>query len=154
MFKIRDNRWTMGDAGIIDTPVGLERTSNNQGWCLQTTAGTQWQWLDNKYGNHLDSLAMASVFALTIGSLEYEETLDYLQLLGKDRLVNTGVLGVFYRGGLRQAYHVILNGEVVVFPYADGRGFTRAVKAAKSMTQPWMTLLFEKLNTWPCLAKP
>ena len=126
MFNTKGNTWVIPDLGLLEIPDHLIRMRD--AWAIETDVDTWWVWRDADHGwNYMDSLKEAAVFAITIGSLETDEAREYNKLYRADRLTPTGVLGVFFRSGLKQAYHVILDGQVTIFPYNDGKGFCKAV---------------------------
>lgn len=132
MLNTFGNTWVTAGIGIMDVPEHLIRRGNS--WAIAVEGGSWWMWDDATYGrNHLESLREAVPFAVTVGSLDAETAREYITMYQKGRLTPTGVLGVFYRSGLKESYHVILEGEVVVFPYAAGRGFGKAATAAERM---------------------
>lgn len=133
MLNTKGNTWITPGIGIMDVPEHLIRRGNS--WAISVEGGSWWMWNDVDYGmNHLQSLREAVPFAVTVGSLDADTAREYITMYQKGRLTPTGVLGVFYRSGLKESYHVILDGEVVIFPYAAGRGFCKAVAAAEKMT--------------------
>jgi hypothetical protein len=134
MLNTKGNQWVIPELGLLNIPEHLERIRD--GWAIAAGEESWFQWLDQKHGyNFMDSLRKAASFAVTIGSLPIEEARAWREMYEKGRLTPTGVLGVFYRTGLKQMYLVIVDGQVVEFPYADGRGFGKAATAVdKVMT--------------------
>lgn len=128
MYNIKGNQWAIPEFGLLNIPEHLKR--HRDGWAIQTDKDTWWMWRDADNGhNYMDSLREAGAFAVTIGSLPTDEARECNKLFRQDRLTQTGVLGVFFRSGLKQAYHVIVDGQITIFPYNDGKGFTAAVRA-------------------------
>ena len=99
------------------------------GWKVNIEGGTCYRF---RYSLDEDAYRKAFYFALTVGSLHREEILDIAALHAKERIVDTGVPGVFYRRGLYMKYIVILNGSIQEFPYKDGKGFVEACRVASS----------------------
>ncbi len=132
MFNTSGNQWFVPDVGMFNIPKHIKR--RNGAWGIAIGVEMWWLWRDSDHGqNHLNSLNAAAAFATTIGSLEVEDARAYIDLCKKGRLTPTGVHGVFYRSGLKQGYHAIIDGDVVEFPYADGRGFCKAAAAVTTM---------------------
>lgn len=132
MYNTKGNQWVIPEMGLLDIPPHLLRTA--KGWGIVTDADTWWRWDDVDHGyNYMESLRVAGPFAVTIGSLASEETRECIKLMHENRLTQTGVLGVFHRSGLKEAYHVIVDGQNVRFPYNDGKGFMVAVKAVSKI---------------------
>jgi hypothetical protein len=132
MFNTKGNQWVIPELGLLDIPDHLVRMRD--AWAIETDVDTWWVWRDVDHGwNYMESLREAAVFAITIGSLETEEARMCNDLYRKDRLTATGVIGVFFRSGLKQAYHVILDGVVTIFPYNEGKGFCKAVAASEKL---------------------
>lgn len=132
MYNIKGNQWAIPELGLLNVPEHLQRLRG--GWGIETDKDTWWMWRDADFGhNYMECLSEAGAFAVTIGSLPIEEARECNQLFRADRLTQTGVLGVFFRSGLKQAYHVIVDGQNVAFPYNDGKGFVAAVKAVEKL---------------------
>lgn len=155
MFNVKRNQWSFGELGLVDIPVNVVRLPRNNGWGIPTEAGAYWAWEDSRYGeNPLAALRAASAFALTVGSLPVTEARLTLELFRKGRMVGTGVFGVFYRSGLKEAYYVILNGITVVVPYNRGRGFTEALRVASARRDTHGLASIAKLELHPLLDLP
>lgn len=135
MFNTKGNQWVIPELGLLDIPGHLVRMRD--AWAIETDKDVWWAWRDADHGwNYMDSLREAAIFAVTIGSLETEQAREYNELFRKDRLTATGVVGVFFRSGLKQAYHVVLDGLVTIFPYNEGKGFVKAVAASEKLMAP------------------
>ena len=153
MYNTMGNHWVIPELGLLDIPEQLERRKH--GWGISTGQGSWWLWNDADHGsNYMESLREAAAFAITIGSLEVDQARAYIELYRKDRLTPTGVLGVFYRSGLKQGYHIILDGQVVEFPYMDGRGFGKAATAVPSIMSAKTNAFVKKIGLsnvfrWP-----
>jgi len=132
MYNVKNNQWAIPELGLLNIPEHLQR--QRDGWAIETDKDTWWVWRDVDHGhNYMDSLREAGAFAVTIGSLPTDEARAANKLLRQDRLTQTGVLGVFFRSGLKQAYHVIIDGQDVAFPYNDGKGFTAALRGLEKL---------------------
>ena len=153
MLNTMGNQWVVPSMGLLEIPEKLERHAGD--WRIYTNDDTFWSWRDADHGyNHLDSLRAAAPFAVTMGTLDPEQIREYRTLYDKGRLTPTGVLGVFYRAGLKAAYLIVLDGDVVEFPYADGRGFGKAATAAGKLMSEKTKSFLKKIEVtsdfrWP-----
>lgn len=147
MLELKKGVWLLGELGVFNLPANVVRAEGE--WRVCTSGGTFWQYPDALYGNHLFSLKVAVEFAVTLGSLEYSETLKYLNLTTRHLFSETGVLGVFYRGGLQQQYIVIYQGKVAKVPYCDGKGFTHAVRTLEGLKDEQTEYLLSKFHQEP-----
>lgn len=146
MLHIKDNTWAMGQLGLFDLPENIERHTRSSSWRVVTAGGSFWEYSDISYGSPYYSLKAAVRMAITIGSLPYAEASLYMGLIFKNRLSETGVTGVYYRGGLKESYKVIYNGQLIKIPYDKGKGFTRAVRALEEILDPTVEFLREKFR--------
>jgi hypothetical protein len=153
MFNTKGNQWVIPELGLLDIPEHLER--HRDGWAIATELDAWWMWRDVDHGyNYMESLREAGTFAITIGSLPIDEAREYNKLFRQDRLTQTGVMGVFFRSGLKQAYHVILDGKVTIFPYNDGKGFCKAAKAVEQLMSDATKAFIKKVGVLPTMRLP
>lgn len=136
MLQVNATRWVLGELGIFDLPKNVQRDTITASWHVTSSAGTFWEFKDSEYGNHYHSLKAAVRMAITVASLPYQTAREYMELIIKNRLTETGVTGVYYRSGLKESYKVIYNGSLVKVPYDSGKGFTKALRVLEKLLDP------------------
>lgn len=143
MFQVDANRWVFGKLGVFDLPKNIQRHSPTSSWRVYSTEGTFWEFSDLRYGNHWHSLIEATRLSITVASLPYVDACEYMGLIHKQRLTETGVTGIYYRRGLKESYKVIYNGSLVKIPYDNGKGFTKALRVLEELLDPTVERLFQ-----------
>lgn len=136
MIELSSGSWLLGELGLFNLPANVKRCKRSARWKVCSEANTFWEFKDIDSGNHYLSLKEAIQFAVTIGSLSYQDTIECLELTKKLRLSETGVLGVYLRRGLGEGYWVIYDGNLIKLPYRDGKGFISAVRTLEELKVP------------------
>lgn len=146
MLQVNATRWVLGELGIFDLPKNVQRDTITASWRVTNSKGSFWEYTDSQYGNHYYSLKEAVRMAITIASLPYQSACEYMQLINKNRLHETGVTGVYYRSGLKETYVVIYNGSQVKVPYDKGKGFTKALRLLEELLDPSVEALRQQFK--------
>lgn len=136
VIELINGGWLLGELGVFNLPANVKRCNRSAMWKVYSEANTFWEFKDIDSGSHYLSLKKAIQFAVTIGSLSYQDTIECLELTRKFRLAETGVLGVYHRRGLHEAYWVAYGGNLIKVDYEKGKGFMKAVRTLEELKVP------------------
>lgn len=146
MIELIGGSWLLGELGVFDLPANVKRCDRSAKWRVYSDADTFWEFNDSKWGSPYLSMREAIHFAVTMGSLRYQDTLECLELTRKLRLSETGVLGVYLRSGLGKGYWVIYDGNLIKLPYRNGKGFISAVRTLDELKVPSVEMYLDQFT--------
>ena len=149
MIELIGGSWLIGELGGFDLPANVKRCERSPRWRVYSEADTFWEFPDSKWGNPYLSMREAVQFAVTIGSISYQDTVECRELTIKHRLHETGVLGVYLRSGLGEGYWVIYDGNLIKLPYNDGKGFITAVRTLNDLKVPSVEMYLDQFTDNP-----